>query len=387
MIQLKVIYNLNNKLRKDGTAQIYIRAYLNNKRKCFATGILVKPSQWSKRLEKVIDHPNANEYNLEARRQLTALETYVYDWVRQHGSMTLDQLNNYFKYEGSESFTNFWKYELEHDTILQKETKKKHKTALNYFVKFQKEVKFSELTYQFIVDFDRFLYKHKLHPNTVHTHHKQIKKYINLAIRQEIFKATKNPYLKFKAKKVETERMVLSAQEVNKLEALTFSGEEFYLELIRDMFLFSCYTGLRFSDTSALSYENINHDKEGMVLNIVAQKTNKQFLLPLYKLHERKPEVIVQKYRDEVLHERGLIFHKYTNQYFNRALKKVAAKAEISKAITSHVARHTFATHLAAKVPIHILKSILQHSNIETTMIYLHLSSKLVNDALDGVEW
>jgi site-specific recombinase XerD len=387
MIQLKAIYNLNNKLRKDGTAQIYIRAYLNNKRKCFATGILIKPSQWSNRLEKVIDHPSANEYNLETSRQLTALETYVYDWVRQHGSITLAQLNNYFKYEGSESFTNFWKYELEHDTILQKETKKKHKTALNYFVKFQKEVKFSELTYQFIVDFDRFLYKHKLHPNTVHTHHKQVKKYINLAIRQEIFKATKNPYLKFKAKKVETERMVLSAQEVNKLEALTFSGEEFYLELIRDMFLFSCYTGLRFSDTSALSYENINHDKEGMVLNIVAQKTNKQFLLPLYKLYERKPEAIVQKYRDEVLHERGLIFHKYTNQYFNRALKKVAAKAEISKAITSHVARHTFATHLAAKVPIHILKSILQHSNIETTMIYLHLSSKLVNDALDGVEW
>jgi site-specific recombinase XerD len=51
------------------------------------------------------------------------------------------------------------------------------------------------------------------------------------------------------------------------------------------------------------------------------------------------------------------------------------------------VARHTFATHMASKVPIHILKSILQHSNIETTMIYLHLSNKLVNDALDGVVW
>jgi site-specific recombinase XerD len=82
-----------------------------------------------------------------------------------------------------------------------------------------------------------------------------------------------------------------------------------------------------------------------------------------------------------------LVFHKYTNQYFNRILKLLAARAGINKVITSHVARHTFATHLASKIPLPILKSILQHSKIETTMIYLHLSNKIVNDALDGVDW
>lgn len=210
-----------------------------------------------------------------------------------------------------------------------------------------------------------------------------MRKYINLAIRNDLLDMNKNPYHKFKPKTAETERIVLSAKEVMDLEALTFRTEEFYLELVRDMFLFSCYTGLRFSDMCCLRYEDINHDKEGMVLNIVTQKTNKQLLLPLYKLHERKPETIIQKYRTEVMYERGLIFHKYTNQYFNRTLKKIATRAGIQKSVTSHVARHTFATHLAAKVPIHIQKSILQHSNIETTMAYLHLS----NNALDGVEW
>ena len=110
-------------------------------------------------------------------------------------------------------------------------------------------------------------------------------------------------------------------------------------------------------------------------------------LLPLYKLYKRKPEAIIQKYKEEVMYERGLIFHTYSNQYFNRALKQLATMAGIQKKVTSHVARHTFATHLASKVPIHILKAILQHSKIETTMVYLHLSSKLVNDALDGVDW
>jgi site-specific recombinase XerD len=387
MIQFTLIYNLKNKLLKNGTALLQIRAYQNPNRKYISTEIYLKPSQWSKRFSKVIDHPNANEYNAELSRQISELENYTFDWIRKHGSITLDQLNHYLKCDDSASFTEFWIYELEHDRKLQKETKKKHRTALNYWLKFRKDVKFSELTHRLVRDFDTFLYEHNLHINSVYTHHKQVKKYINLAIRNDLLEMNKNPYLKFKPKTAETERIVLSEEEVIRLEALVFRTEEFYLELVRDMFLFSCYTGLRFSDMCSLTYEDINHDKEGMVLNIVTKKSNKQLLLPLYKLHKRKPETIIQKYRNEVLYEEGLIFHKYTNQYFNRTLKSIASRAEIKKSVTSHVARHTFATHMASKVPIHILKAILQHSNIETTMIYLHLSNKLVNDALDGVVW
>ncbi|WP_052600380.1 site-specific integrase [Aureispira sp. CCB-QB1] len=153
------------------------------------------------------------------------------------------------------------------------------------------------------------------------------------------------------------------------------------------MFLFSCYTGLRFADTAHLKYENIDVTKEGLVLNIIAQKTNKQLILPLYKLYKRKPEAIIQKYKKQVLYLRGPVFHPYSNQYFNRTLKVIAQRAHLQKKVTSHVARHTFATNLASKVPLHILKAILQYSKIETTMIYLHLSNKLVNDALDSVDW
>ncbi|WMX12428.1 site-specific integrase [Aureispira sp. CCB-E] len=387
MIQFKLIYNVKKKTLQDGTASIQIRAYQSPKRRYIATGLYVKPNQWSKRFSKVVDHPNANEYNAELMRQLVDLENYVFERVRRLGAMTMEQLDDYFKGENNDSFTDFWERELEQDPKLQKTTKKKQRTALNYWKKFKKDVQFSELTYQLIRDFDRFLYQHQLHTNTVYTHHKQVKKYINLAVRSDLLDFNKNPYLKFKPKTAETQRLVLSMEEVERLEGMAFSTEEFYLELVRDMFLFSCYTGLRFSDTSKLKYEDINHDREGMTLNLVAKKTQKQLLLPLYKLHQRKPEAIIEKYREEVLYERGLIFHAYSNQYFNRTLKELAARAEILKPITSHVARHTFATHLAGKVPIHVLKAILQHSKIETTMVYLHLSNKIVKDALDGVEW
>ncbi|BDS10881.1 site-specific integrase [Aureispira anguillae] len=389
MIKFAIVYNSRNKkLRKDGTASVQIRAYLNKKRKYFATGIYVTPSQWCARNNKIVNHSNHFQYNAEIRRQLDELEAYALEWIKKHGSMTLEQLESYFKYEDVQSFTEFWKYELENDTKLTKITKKKHKTAFNYWVAYQKDVKFSELTYNLIHGFDTFLYAHKLHTNTVYTHHKQVKKYINQAIRRDLFDANKNPYLKFTPSTAPTERTVLSTDEVQRLEALTFKQDEFYLELIRDMFLFSCYTGLRFSDTCAVRHKDIDQDKEGLILNIVAKKTSKQLLLPLYKLHKRKPEALIYKYRiiQEGAEEEP-IFHKYTNQYFNRTLKELAALACIPKEITSHVGRHTFATHLASKVPIHILKAILQHSKIETTMGYLHLSNKLVNDALDGVDW
>ncbi|BDS10614.1 site-specific integrase [Aureispira anguillae] len=388
MIQFVVVYNFKNKLRKDGTALVQIRAYLNAKRKYFSTGIYLTPSQWSDKGNMVINHPHSFQYNAEIRRQLDELEVYTLDWIKKHGSMTLEQLEEYFKYEDVQSFTAFWKYEMENDTKLTKETKKKHKTAFNHWVRFQKDIQFSELTYNLIENFDKFLYKQKLHVNTVFTHHKQVRKYINLAIKRGTFDGNKNPYLNFKPGSLPTERTVLSTDEVQRLEALTFKQDEFYLELIRDMFLFSCYTGLRFSDTCAVRHKDIDQDKEGLILNLVAKKTSKQLLLPLYKLHKRKPEALIYKYRiiQEGAEEEP-IFHKYTNQYFNRTLKELAALAAIPKTITSHVGRHTFATHLASKVPIHILKAILQHSKIETTMGYLHLSNKLVNDALDGVDW
>jgi hypothetical protein len=70
MIQFTLIHNFKKKLRKDGTAIINLKAYLDGKRKYISTKIYVKPTQWSKRLSQVVDHPNANAYNAEIHRQL-----------------------------------------------------------------------------------------------------------------------------------------------------------------------------------------------------------------------------------------------------------------------------------------------------------------------------
>lgn len=387
MIKFSIVFNLKKKVAKDGKALVQIRAYSKGNRRYFSTGIRVTPFQWSTKLHQVIDHPNSFHYNSEIRRQLNELESFAYKILKTQGAVSLDQLDGYFKYGDTESFTVFWEYEYQHDTKLAKETKKKHKTALNYWKQFRKDVKFHELDFNLIHQFDQFLYKKNLHVNTVYTHHKQVRKYINLAIKKAVFDTNKNPYIHFKPKTVPTERVVLTQEEVLQLEQLTFTKENQFLELIRDMFLFACYTGLRFADLRAIRYQDIEKDPQGFVLNIITEKTGKQLLLPLYKLHNAKPQQLLQKHFIAGAYPHTTVFHKYTNQYYNRSLKKIASLAQISKSLTSHVARHTFATHLASKVPIHILKSILQHSKIETTMIYVHLSNKIVNDALDKVDW
>jgi integrase len=387
MINFSIVYNRKHKLSKNGTALIQIKAYLKNKAKFFSTNIYITPKQWSPRRKQVVDHPNAMAYNNEIRRQIDRMETYALELIKKQGSVTLEQLENTTRYEDLNSFTEFFEYEMTNSSTLSKETKKKQKTALNYLKKFKKNVLFADLTYDLVLAYDRFLANHNLHINTIFTHHKQVRRYINVAIKRDIFDANKNPYKKFSPKQIKTERTVLTQQEVLQLEQLVFERDEFYLELIRDMFLFSCYTGLRFADVNSVKRENIEEDAQGYVLKLIAKKTNKQLILPLYKLYGQKPTEIVNKYLLNNMAPQDPMFHEYANQYYNRVLKVLAERASIHKRLTSHVARHTFATHLASKVPIHILKSILQHSKIETTMIYLHLSNKIINDALDGIDW
>lgn len=112
MIQFTVVYNINNKLRADGTSALQIRAYKDRRRKYFTTAIFIKPTQWSKKHSQVIDHPNAIRINAEIRRRLDALEAYTLELMEKHDEVTLDQLEGYFKYDGGGSFTKLWTYEL-----------------------------------------------------------------------------------------------------------------------------------------------------------------------------------------------------------------------------------------------------------------------------------
>jgi site-specific recombinase XerD len=288
------------------------------------------------------------------------------------------------------SFTEFYKEQLSKEKkTLAYITYSGHRNTLAVLTEYRGNVPFEELNYELIEGFNNFLLSRKLKLNSVEKYHRHLRKYINIAIKKDLFEYRKNPYRLFKIKGEKTTRTALSPTELDRLAALVFSSEEKHLEPIRDMFLLSCYTGLRYSDVVQIRHTHLSEESAGQLLELKAVKTQKQLQLPLFDLFRNpdgksKPEMIIEKY----YRPDGLPFFKgITNQYANRCLKTIVLLARIRKKVSFHTARHTFGTTMASKVPIPVLRELMQHDKLETTQIYLHISNQMIRSQLQNVKW
>ena len=160
-------------------------------------------------------------------------------------------------------------------------------------------------------------------------------------------------------------------------------GKEFTikrLELVRDIFAFCCLTGLSFVDIKNLTPDNLHTGIDGNLwIHIRRQKTNTASHIPLTPLalkiidkYKRHPLVII---KDRVL-------PVLCNQNMNAYLKEIADLCGITKNLTMHTARHTFATYALTKgVPIETVAKILGHKDLKTTQIYAKIiDTKVAND-------
>ncbi len=156
------------------------------------------------------------------------------------------------------------------------------------------------------------------------------------------------------------------------------------LHLVRDLFLFSCYTGIAYVDMGRLTTANLERTAEGgMRLQATREKTGVGFELPLLDL----PLRILDKY--DGLAPEGKLLPMYCNSTINRSLKTIAALCGIDRRLTFHMARHTYATEITLShgVPIETVSRMLGHSRIDTTQIYAEVTDgKIETDTrqLDG---
>jgi integrase len=209
-----------------------------------------------------------------------------------------------------------------------------------------------------------------LNPNTQWGYMKKLEAVINAAIVDEII--TVNPFKHIKEEnkpeKQKAEICYLTMEELKTLENTPMNPP-----LIKHAFLFSCYTGLRFSDVTRLTWSKLQRDNNGdTIINFVQEKTDKQEYLP------------IPKRALALLPERGLakasdiVFKLPSNKFTNVVLRNWACAVGIPKKVTFHVARHTYATLLLSlEVPIETVSKNLGHSEIRTTQIY----AKVVNTA------
>lgn len=149
------------------------------------------------------------------------------------------------------------------------------------------------------------------------------------------------------------------------------------LDLVRDTFVFCCFTGLAFCDIKTLTRDNIVNDSDGNIwIRKAREKTGEMSIIPLLGI----PSAIAKKYEnDPTVKSTGVVLPVLSNQKMNAYLKEIADLAKIKKHLTTHIARHTFASmSLSNHVPIESISKMLGHSDIKTTQIYAKMQDKTV---------
>jgi len=381
-----VIYNRKSKLLTDGTALVQVRAYLNGICKYFTTNIYVTPDQWDKKHSRVKNHPNAIRINKQIADFVSKMEETELNRRNAKKPFTLEILQECLAGKEIESFTEFMRKEIEADRTNATATKVGQTTTFNALCEFRKNILFEELGFDLLSNFESYLLDKGLAINTVHKYFRHIRKFVNLAINKDLFDLNKYPFRKFKPKSEETTREYLSPEDVQAIERLKLRKDNAHLQKTKDMFLFSCYCGLRFSDVSALTTDQVQTiDGQIWLILKAMQKTGEPIRIPLYLLFDGKPIEILKAY---IQPDRKYIFDDLTNQYVNRCLKDIATLAGIKKNVTFHTARHTQATYLLYKgVNIKTVQKLLGHKKLQTTEIYAKAMDMTVINELEAINF
>ena len=220
-------------------------------------------------------------------------------------------------------------------------TKKLHLDTLNQIKGFSPNASLQEMSSDFLLKFEIYMREEcRLSTNTIARH------------------------MKYTIRTEQVHRDALTEKELEILEKYRESLSE--PNEVLNAFLFSCYTGLRYSDVRIFTKQNIctiNH-KRWIVLKMY--KTNKEIRIPLSTIFEGK----ALKLTKSISRTRGILFHVGSNQQANRVLKRIAKEVGIKK-MTFHVARHTCATLLLYRgVSITTVQTVLGHQSVKTTQIY-----------------
>lgn len=251
------------------------------------------------------------------------------------------------------------------------------------------DIYLKELNYKFICDFANFLicFWPKGHPkamsnNTVMKHIQRFRKIVTLGYHIEWIE--KDPFVRWKPTYEKRERTFLTKNELSNIETYYFPIKR--LERVRDLFVFSCYTGIAYIDIMNLSKDNIIKGIDGnnwIFMN--RQKTKSLVKVPLL----RKAQDLLNKYQNHPMTQiTETLFPVITNEKVNLYLKEIAEACGILKNLTFHMARHTFATTvtLSNGVPIETVSKLLGHSKITTTQIYAKVIERKVSEDMQRLE-
>lgn len=363
--------NVNTK----GKAPLRCRLTYSGKRKVFSTGLFIISKQWDSK-QQLIKPPNKENTFINTSLSLIKNEINQAFLFLQVSGNDFDINDIYSQYKGDIPKQDktilqlFQEHNIRVEKLIGKEYSiatlwkfKQAKELLKDFIKshFNKaDYHFKDLDLKFIQDYEFYLKTEKsLAIATTNKMIQRFRKIVKVALSEDILH--KEPFTNYKVKHIKKEITYLTEGELAKLEEYQFKSEK--LQMVKDMFVFCCYTGLAYSEMVNLEKSHIIKGFDGNEwINMMRGKTQHLLTIPLLTRSKR----IIDKY-DYVDEKR--VLPKLSNQKFNVYLKEIADIVGINKRLTHHLARRTFATTvlLFNDVPMEIVSQLLGHSKITIT--------------------
>lgn len=399
--KFNVHFFLNKRRKKDEKTQLYIRIIVDQKRAEIATTYYIPISAWSDKTRKVkISYPKAtfiNGYIDRVTNEITQI--FIKESSQSDGITSISIKEKYLGLNNHEiklktilEAFNYHNTKMEEQVKIGQVVKKTHsryvitKNKVKDFMKYQyktKDMPLPDLRLRFVTEFEHYLLtKGKLQTNTAHKYIKNLKKIMNMAVGLDWIPS--NPFNNFRCSYTAPKREVLTQEELDILKSKEIHIPR--LSEVRDVFLFCCYTGFAYSDIYNFEYNAITKGMDGEYwLSTERQKTGVKESVPLLPVAMS----IITKYRGHpYCISANRLLPVNSNQRYNAYLKEIADICGIEKKITSHIARHTFATTvtLANGVPIETVSSMLGHSSIRTTQVYAKVIEKKVSEDMQNLK-
>lgn len=389
-------YLKNSRENAKGQSPVYLRITLNGQRTEISTHRSILEENWNKNAERA--KGNREEVRI-FNGYLDSLSSKVRrcfnDLLDSGDFFDVNDLKNSMNGKGKINKTLIQVYE-ENNKLMRLEEGSKYvqNTVDRYFISIERLKKFIQqeynvqdiqldrLNYQFIQRYEMFLRtQYSNHHNTIMNYIKQLKKVIHKAIAYGYM--DRDPFTEFRTTYQDPNRAFLTQQEIDAIEAKEIKIER--LRIVRDIFLFICYTGLSYSDLAKLIPEDISTGIDGgkWIIN-ERNKTGSRFSIPLLP----KALNILEKYSNHPeCSVKNTILPMRSNQKLNSYLTEIADIYEIQMNLTCHIARHTFATTITLTngVPIETVSKMLGHKNLQTTQIYSKVIDKKISDDMEDL--
>lgn len=392
-----LLYLRKAKTKKNGEAPIYLRITVDGLRSETPIGRSIIQSKWDTDLQiqkgKSEDARTLNHFIENIKQRINQDANVLIDLGIDY---TAEQLKNRFNGIKEQPKTLISVFEENNQLVKQEENKKyshstvrQYNTTLSRLKEFvikgygKKDIPLTELDAIFIRRFEIYLRtEYNADHNTVMKYLKQLKKVIHFAMATGYM--DRDPFLSHITAFKDVSRDYLTMEELTRIKSKIFNIKR--VDRVRDVFVFACYTGIAYGDLKNLSPESISIGIDGKNWIIYHRgKTGIRASIPMLPTAME----IVEKYKfDPECNADKKLLPVISNQKLNSYLSEIAGICDINKKLTTHVARHTFATTvtLSQGVPIETVSKMLGHTSLKTTQIYAKVVDRKIADDMSVLE-